>query len=153
MSSSREVYLGYYLVVDAFVETKRTVRQCSNDPRHRLSSHSAGFCHMCGAEIVQVPKTDIKRMTCYDAAEKFGFEEEDGFYNVHRDEQPHIWLSNTTADNCVDTNYEVSAIEITHDAMHLSLVNFNRRFHKEMAILDQHEVDYILAFGLVTHYM
>ncbi len=151
MSSSRQIYIGAYLVVDHHIEVNRNERECGNNPHHRCTSahHSNKFCGECGCEIKLVKKTTKRRLTCYDAADLFGFDD-DTFTNVHRGDKPCIWLA--TAESGIDEEGDGGQREITPEDIYDAVNQFKTNYQAEMQLLEDNNVEYSMLFGLVIHY-
>jgi len=152
MSLYRSTYLGVYLVVDQFIEENKTKRECENGHKPgRVWSHTVpeSFCGECGSRFITVKYTEKTRMSSDDAAEAFGFEREDSFFNVDQGDKPCIWISNTTAERIDE---EQSAHEITPTDIHDAVHEFCQQHQADLKLLDDNDVDYVMLYGLVTYY-
>lgn len=154
MSTDCTHYLGVYLVVDQYIEETMTERACSNRSfKHRkgMGHREDAFCRECGHEMVVDTITSTSRMSCYDAAEEFGFDEEDEFVDVYRGDQPRIWFSNYLGDSFDDCS-EVGGHEITPEGIAEAVDEFKAKHAKALKLLDDNDVNYVMLYGLVTTY-
>ena len=151
MSLYRSDYLGVYLVVDQFIEEEKTKRECENGHAERHVSHEkpAQFCSKCGSRFITVEYTEKTRMSSDDAAEEFGFEREDSFFNVDQGDKPCIWISNSCAERIDE---EQGAHEITPDEIHDAVHEFHKQHREDLKLLDANNVDYVMLYGLVTYF-
>ena len=151
MSSSTEVYIGIYLVVDQFLEIDRTRRECEQGHQaQRRSSHEQPFCPECGSRIITVEYTEKRRMTSYDAAEEFGFME-DTFNNVDRGDKPCIWLGNETVDSLTKGEGYEGEFEINPQTIETAVTEFAEKYMIPLELLDDNDVDYAIHFGTVMY--
>ncbi len=151
MSLYRSDYLGVYLVVDQFLEETKTRRECEQGHNQRTRSHESkgNFCSHCGSRIITVEYTEKHRLSSHAAAEEFGFEREDSFFNIDQGDEPCIWISNV-ADDRIDE--EQGAHEITPDEIHDAVHKFHEDHKAELKLLDDNNVDYVMLYGVVTYY-
>jgi len=151
MSSTRATYLGVYLIVDQYREVDHNERECGNNPHHRCTSAHGGnkFCGECGSEIILVKKTNKSRLSSYDAADLFGFED-DTFTNVDRGDKPCIWLANT--ESGIDLEGYGGHREVTPDDIYDAVNQFKTDHRAELQLLEDNNVEYSMLFGLVIHY-
>ena len=141
MSSHTYVYIGVYLVVDQWLESAYTSRECENGHRNRRSSRGDDrFCSECGYEIKEVPKTSKRRMSASDAAEEFGFDE-DTFYTVDRGDEPCIWLGNETNDSLTKGAEYEGEFEINPDTISAAVFGFATKYAVPLGLLDDNNVD------------
>ena len=152
MSSHTQVYIGVYLVVDQFLEIDRTKRECENGHSvGRIISHERHhFCGECGAPFITVEYTEKRRMSCHDAAEEFGFEE-DTFRNIDRGDKPCIWIGNETIDSLTgDEEYE-GEFEINPKVIHAAVFEFGSKYALPIKLLNDNDVDYAVYFGTIMY--
>ena len=151
MSSSTKVYIGIYLIVDQFIETNRTRRECEQGHRHRRRSHEPDqFCPECGSRIGTVEYIESRRMSCHDAAEEFGFDE-DTFRNVDRGDKPCIWLGNETIDSLTEGEEYEGEFEINPDTISAAVYDYATKYAVPLGMLDDHNVDYAVHFGTIIY--
>jgi hypothetical protein len=153
MSSHTYVYIGVYIVADQFLEIDRTRRECENGHGEgRVWSHSRPepFCGECGSRFNTVEYIEKRRMSCYDAAEAFGFDE-DTFNNVDRGDKPCIWLGNETVDSLTNGEEYEGEFEINPAVIHGAVVEFAEKYAVPIGLLNKNEVDYAVHFGTVMY--
>lgn len=144
MSVDTNFYIGVYLVVDQFIEDTETKRVCENGHQ----SYKDKFCNRCGTEFKKKKFPRTKRMTCHDAAEEFGFDE-DSFRNVDRGSKPHIWVGN--GDSLVHADDDCEA-EINPDTIVAAVDAFHEEYAEELDLLEKNGVEYEMLYGAVIFY-
>ncbi len=145
MSVDTNFYIGVYLVVDQFIEDTETRRVCENGHRDNLNK----FCNKCGGKLGNKEFPRTRRLTCYEAAEEFGFDE-DSFMNVDRGDKPCIWVGNgyslVSADNSDQDE------EINPDTIVAAVDEFRENYATELALLEGNGVEYEMLYGAVIFY-
>jgi len=144
MSVDTNFYIGVYLVVDQFIEDTETRRVCENGHRDNLNK----FCNKCGGKLGNKEFPRTIRLTCYEAAEEFGFSE-DSFRNVDRGSKPHIWIGN--GGSLVDADDDCEA-EINPDTIVAAVDAFHETYEEELDLLEKNGVEYEMLYGAVIFY-
>ena len=145
MSVDTNFYIGVYLVVDQHIEGTETKRVCGNGHLN----WSDRFCSECGSEFERKEFPTLSRLTCHEAAEEFGFDE-DAFHNVSRGVNPHIWIGN--GGSLVDADGGDQDEEINPDTIVVAVDEFRERYATELQLLEENGVEYEMLYGAVIFY-
>jgi hypothetical protein len=134
-----------YLVVDQFIESTETKRVCVNGHEHWQDK----FCSQCGTMFTKKQFPTKERLSCYEAAEEFGFSE-DSFWNVDRGDEPHIWVAN--GGSLINPDDGEHAIEINPDTIAAAVAVFREEYATVLALLEKNGVEYEILYGSVIYY-
>jgi hypothetical protein len=145
MSVDINFYIGVYLVVDQFIEDTETKRVCENGHQ----SYRDKFCTKCGTEFKKKEFPRTRRLSCHEAAEEFGFDE-DSFRNVDRGDKPCIWVGN--GGSLVDADEGDQDEEINPDTIIAAVDEFRETYRTELALLEGNGVEYEMLYGAVIFY-